>query len=258
MAARVVVTDGMEPAQMALCTAAGVALLPLGEAVVGLARAHSPLELLAEPSVMGLAEQALGQAAIAQTRAQRLAGAVRSPWNLAQFEFSPSRSGRAAKRLGSVWARLRHDPQWRPVRWGLLAVLLVQVVALNAVAHRHTAQLDAKRSAIDTLLSQTFPQVPVIVDAPVQMQREVQALARTRGVGAADGPDLARLLSAASEVLGGARPVSAVDYVAGELRLRVAGLLEADADNLAAALGDPAWTVRLQGDQLVLQARGAN
>ena len=29
-------------------------------------------------------------------------------------------------------------------------------------------------------------------------------------------------------------------------------------DNLAAALGDPAWTVRMQGDQLVLQVRGAN
>jgi hypothetical protein len=59
-------------------------------------------------------------------------------------------------------------------------------------------------------------------------------------------------------VLGADRPVSGVDYAAGELRLRANSLLESDADNLASALGNPGWTVRLQGDQLIVQARGAN
>lgn len=256
--ARVVVTEGMEPAQVALCTASGVRLLPLGDATVSLARLHSPLELVAEPAFMGLAEQAFGVEALAQTVAQRLLSAERSPWNLSQFELSPSRGGRAFKRLGSAWTTFRNGPQWRPVRWGLLALLVVQVAALNALAYRHNALLEQKRNAMQAIMAQTFPQVPLIVNAPVQMRREVEALERSRGTGSAGGGDLAGLLSTVASVLGRDKAVSALDYAAGELRLRATGVTDADAQSLASVLGAQGWTARLQGEQLLIQSKEAN
>jgi len=256
--ARVVVTEGMEPAQVALCTAVGVRLLPLGEAAVALAQVHSPLELVAEPAVMGLAEQAFGTMSLAQTLAQRLQDAERSPWNLSQFDLSPSRGGRAFKRLGNAWTSFSNSPQWRPVRWGLLALLVVQVVALNALAYRHNALLEQKRSAIQAILAQTFPRVPLIVNAPVQMRREVEAMERARGLGSVDSGDLAGLLSAVASVLGSGKPVSAVDYSPGELRVRATGVTDADARSLASVLGAQGWTARLQGEQLLMQAKRVN
>jgi len=83
----------------------GVTVLPLGDAAARLAEPHRPVELLAEPSVMGLAEPCFGVPAAAQTPVQRWVAAARSPWNLAQFEFKPSRSGRVSRRIAAAWLR---------------------------------------------------------------------------------------------------------------------------------------------------------
>jgi general secretion pathway protein L len=121
------------------------------------------------------------------------------------------------------------------------------------VAYKHNALLAEKRSAIQSVLVQTFPNVTVIVDAPLQMQREVDALARARGT---EGADLARLLTAVSGVLGRDKPILAVDYAAGALRLRASGVSGNDAATLASVLGAQGWTAELQGDQLIVQAKG--
>jgi general secretion pathway protein L len=252
--ARVTVTDAVAPAQAALCTAAGVALLPLGDAVARLAEPHRPLELLAEPAVMGLAEQCFGAPATAQTSVQRWVAAARSPWNLAQFEFKPSQGGRASRRIAALGSELRHAAQWRPLRYGVLALLLLQVVALNALAYKQNAQLEAQRAAVRSILLETFPNVPVVIDAPLQMQREVAALARARGQ---EGADLARLLTAVGAVLGSDKPVTALDFSGGALRVRASDLSDQDAADVTAALGGQGWTAKLQADQLVLSQQGA-
>lgn len=250
------VSAAMQPAQLALCTSSGVSVLPLGEPAVELVRAHTQsLEVLAEPSVMGAAEAALGAPVQAQTLHQSMVRAAGSVRNLAQLEFSPSRSGRARKRMGSAWQTVWHAPQWRPVRWGLVALLVSQIVAINAAAYRQQALLAQKRVGIDSVLSQTFPQVPLIVNAPVQMQRELSALAQSRG---ASDTDMARLLSAVAQALGNGKTLTAVDMSAAELRVKAAALSEADAVALSAALNAPGWQARLQGDQLVLQRKEAN
>ncbi|WP_395667874.1 type II secretion system protein GspL [Rhodoferax sp.] len=252
--ARVTVTDALAPAQAALCTAAGVSLLPLGDAVARLAQPHHPLELLAEPSVMGLAEQCFGVPAVAQTSAQRWIAAARSPWNLAQLEFKPSQSGRLSRRMAAAWSELLHAKHWQPLRYGLLALLLLQMVALNALAYKQEAQLEAQRAAVRSVLLETFPNVPVVIDAPLQMQREVAALARARGQ---EGADLARLLTAVGTVLGVNKPVTTLDFSAGALRVRASQLSDQDAADLTAVLGGQGWTAKLQGDQLVLSQQGA-
>lgn len=253
-AARVSVTNAAAPAQVIVCTAAGVTVLPLGDAAARLAEPHRPLELLAEPSVMGLAEQCFGAPATAQTPAQRWVAAARSPWNLAQFEFKPSQSGRMSRRFAAAWSALRHAAPWRPVRYGVLALLLLQVVALNALAYKQASQLDVQRAAVRAILLETFPTVPVVIDAPLQMQREVAQLARQRGQ---EGADLARLLTAVGAVLGADKAVTALDFSGGALRVRANQLSDQDAADVEAALGGQGWTARLQGDQLVLSQQGS-
>jgi general secretion pathway protein L len=247
-----VVTAAAEPAQLVLCTSAGVTVLPLGDAAVSLARSQVALEVFAEPAVMGLAEAALAVPVRAQNLHQSMVRAAQSGRNLAQLEFSPSKRGRAMKRLGGAWQTMLHAPQWRPVRWGLVALLVSQVVALNAAAYRQQALIAQKRAGIEAVLQQTFPNIPVIVDAPVQMQREVSALAQSRG---ASDADVARLLTAVAAASGNIKALTAIDLSGGDLRLKANGLSEADVSGVSAALGVQGWQARLQGDQWVLQRK---
>ena len=248
------VNAAAQPAQLALCTSTGVTVLPLGDAAVSLAKSQAALEVLAEPAVMGMAETALGVPVRAHNLHQSLVRAAQSGRNLAQLEFSPSKSGRAMKRFGGAWQTLLHAPQWRPVRWGLVALLVSQVVALNAAAYRQQTLMAQKRAGIEAVLKQTFPNIPVIVDAPVQMQREVSALAQSRG---ASDADVARLLTAVAASTGNTKALTAIDLSGGDLRLKANGLSEADASGVSAALGAQGWQARLQGDQLVLQRKEA-
>jgi general secretion pathway protein L len=243
-----------ERTQVALCTASGVMLVPFGATAVSLIQSHGEVEMWAQPAVMGEVEAAFGVPMQAQSLQQAMLRAAQSTRNLAQLEFSPSKRGRAMKRIGGAWQTLLHAPQWRPVRWGLLALLVSQVVALNAAAYRQQSLLAQKRGSIEAVLRQTFPNIPVIVDAPVQMQREVGALAQSRG--AAD-VDVARLLTAAGSALGNAKALSAVDLSASELRLKANGLSDTDAAAVTTAIGAQGWQARLQGDQLVLQRKEA-
>ena len=245
-------TAAAQRTELALCTASGVTLLPLGASAVSLIQSLGETEMWAEPAVMGEVETALGVPVRAQTLQQALLRAAQSTRNLAQLEFSPSKRGRVVKRIGGAWQVVRYAPQWRPVRWGLLALLVSQIVALNAAAYRQQSLLAQKRAGIEAVLRQTFPNVPVIVDAPVQMQREVGALAQSRG--AAD-VDVARLLTGTGTALGNGKALTAVDLSASELRLKANGLSDADAVAVTAAIGAQGWLARLQGDQLVLQRK---
>jgi general secretion pathway protein L len=105
------------------------------------------------------------------------------------------------------------------------------------------------------VLRETFPNVPVVVDAPVQMQREVGALAQSRGAADVDVP---RLLTAVSAAGGNTKVFTSLDLNASELRLKSGSLSDADAGALTSAIGAQGWQVRIQGDQLVLQRKETN
>jgi general secretion pathway protein L len=133
-------------------------------------------------------------------------------------------------------------------------LLVSQVAALNAAAYRQQTLMAQKRAGIEAVLKQTFPNIPVIVDAPVQMQREVSALAQSRG---ASDANVARLLTAVAASTGNTKALTAIDLSVGDLRLKANGLSEADASGVSAALGAQGWQARVQGDQLVLQRKEA-
>ncbi len=248
------VSADMEPAQLLLCSAQGVSLLPLLPATAGLAQAETGLEVFAEPAVMALAQSSFGNQVTLQTRAQRLLNAAQSPWNLAQLELSASPGNRLQKRVLGALQQVLHAPAWRPLRWGLLALVLVQLVAVNALAWQQRRALQAQRDTIQAVLQQSFPEVRLVIDAPLQMQRAVDDLARARGQGS--DTDVARVLSTIAAQAPQGLALSALDVSDQQLRLRFSGLDAAAEQPLLGALAARGLRAQLQ-DGLLLVTREA-
>ena len=233
----------------------GVSTLPLGEAAVALARGHASLLLQAEPDAMAAAELAFGQPVQVLTRTASLLQAAQSPRNLAQGDLSASPTDRLRKSL-LAWGRtVWHAPRWRPVRWGLLAVAVLQVVALNALAWKEKSAVDAQRAALRSVLLQTFPQVPLVVDAPVQMQREVALLARSRG--AAGGLDWSAALAAAGTAQPDGNAVSRMDLAGDTLHLQFSGTGALNMPLLNAALAPLGLAATQDGADVRIQRKVA-
>lgn len=241
--------------------AGGVQCLPQGAEALGFLRAaeagadgvQDAFELLAEPAVAELAERWLQRPVTIRSAAQRALLASRSSWDLAQGELARSGRARTARRIGSLWRDLLHAPQWRPARWGVLLLLLANLIGLNAYAWRERSQLEQRQALIREVLTQTFPQVKVVVDAPVQMAREVALL--RQATGASSPRDLEPMLAALGAVIEPAGVPEALEYAAGSLRLRG---LRWDASQLGAAnerLGAMGYQARTEGEQLVVALR---
>jgi general secretion pathway protein L len=81
---------------------------------------------------------------------------------------------------------------------------------------RNARALAAKREAARGILTETFPNVRVVVDAPVQMEREVAALRQQTG--GLSRRDLDALLGALATAVPAGRAATALDYNGSELR----------------------------------------
>ncbi|MFZ3129308.1 MAG: type II secretion system protein GspL, partial [Rhodoferax sp.] len=252
------VTGSPDAAQLVWTDEQGVHALPvaadqpLPRQVPDTLRTHATLH--AEPAVAQRAEQLLHREANVVPLAQRLLDAAQTDWNLAQFDLARQNPwlARVAAAAASFW----NTPAWRPARWALVALAVVQVLGLNAFAWRAQTQLEQQRSAIRNTLLATFPQVTVVVDAPLQMAREVAALRQASGM--ASPRDLETLLGALGTVgqptLGTLAPTT-VEFVAGELRLSGLHANPAQADALDEALQTQGIGSHLDGATLVLQTR---
>jgi len=229
----------------------GVTVLPLASQSLPLLPAlPGDVPCVAEPAVAAIAEQVLQRPPGLQQASQRWLQAAQSPWDLAQFEFSSSGRARAMKKLGTAWADLLSAPQWRPARWGAALLVALNLLGLNAWAWRERSALEDKREAVRRTLIQTFPQVKVVVDAPVQMEREVAALRQLTG--ATSGRDLEAMLGALSSVSPPQRPVGAVDFANGELRAKGLAYSADEARTVTGALKSQGFSAVLQGETLVI------
>ena len=85
------------------------------------------------------------------------------------------------------------------MRLGLAALLVLQVVGLNAMAWREQHALDQQKTQLSQILSSAFPSVRLIIDAPLQMQREVDTL--QQNAGRVTSTDFEPLLAAAASAL---------------------------------------------------------
>lgn len=251
-----VVITGLGPDQ-------GVAVLPLSPSALALASAgQPPSEALggaddvpvvhSEPAVAALAERTLGQRVTLHTASQRALDAARGPWDLAQFDLASSGRTRALRQLGSAANALLRAPQWRAARWGAALLVVAHLVGLNAWAWQERQALAAKQAAVRNALTQTFPKVQVVVDAPVQMERELVQL--RQAAGSVSTRDLEPLMAAAGGALPEGRLPSGIEYTPGELRLRGVALSPDEEAAMGARLQPAGFSARLNEGSVLLRA----
>ena len=211
-----------------------------------------PLLIFAEPALAARAEQFAQGKVNLITRPQRWLDSARSTWDIAQFDLARTARSRAIKKMSGAFGSLLGSPQWRPARWAGLALVVVNVLGLNVWAWRQSADLAATRVAIQNTLMQTFPSVKVVVDAPLQLQREVAGLRQASG--AVSSSDLEAMLAALGAATQPGMRVSSIDFAAGELRVK--GLTDGpqQADNLPAELRAKGYSVVLEGGTYVVKA----
>lgn len=199
------------------CTTEGVVCLPLGAPAEHQLRAwcegRRPETVHAEPVWARMAESIWGQAPTLRPTGAHLHKAADSRWNLAQFDLASRHTPRAKllRHAAQAW----NAPAWRPVRWGLLGLLAVQLLGLQAWAWKEQRQLQALRDEVQAVFTRSFPQTTVVIDPVLQMEREVQALARASG--RSSRSDLAPMLAAWAGMQAGT--ASALDFKPGELTL---------------------------------------
>ncbi len=193
----------------------------------------------AEPAVAAPAERWLGASVRVQTEAERALQAVRSLWNLRQFDLAPRRRGTRA--LRNVLRQLR-SPAWRPVRLGLATLLLLQLVGLNAWAWHQRQTLAQLRLSQEQLLRGTFPNVRAVLDAPLQMKRETDVL--RAAAGHAGDNDLEALLGAAASAWPeGQGPAQTLRFEPGRLTLAAPGWSEQELSQFRERLRPGGWAV---------------
>lgn len=248
-----------QAAQLVLTGDDGVQVVPLpeplGESLSAWTRlADGPAPALApalwaEPAVADAVEQVLGRPAGLLPLAQRLRHALESQWNLAQFDLSASASKRLRQRALRGWNHWRQAPAWRPMRWGLAALLLLQLVAVQTWIWRQSAQ--PQQEEMKAILRSSFPQVTLVIDPLLQMQREVEQLRRASGTASAG--DLAVMLSVLAE--GNAPPPRRLDYSAGQLQLNDWPLEPARAAQLQSSLALRGYQLQANGAQWLMKVK---
>lgn len=252
-----------EEAHLVLCGHGpdqGVAVLPLSSAALGLIGPATgptdtdapPLPLHAEPAVAALAERTLGRPAALHTASQRALDAARGAWDLAQFDLASTGRTRALRKAGSAASAFLYAPQWRAARWGVGLLAAAHLVGLNAWAWQERDALAAKQAGVRNALTQTFPKVQVVVDAPVQMERELAVL--RQAAGSVSPRDLEPLLAAAGAALPEGQLPNALEYTAGELRLRGITLTDEEHTAMVTRLQTAGYGARMDDGSLSLRA----
>jgi general secretion pathway protein L len=246
--------DPVQPMWIAR-SAQGVLVLPLtATSIAWLPALPDDALCLAEPAVAAQAEALLQRPVVLQPAAERWLQAAQSDWNLAQFEFARSGRARALRRLATACAAWWRSPAWRPTRWGLGLLVAVNLIGLQVGAWRERAVLEAQGVAIRAVLTQTFPHVKSVIDAPAQMAREMATLRQTTATLAVS--DLETQLGALARVAPD-RTAQALDYTRETLRVRGLGWTAADLRRTQAALQAQGLAAALDGETLVLRAEGA-
>ena len=255
-----------EEAHLVLCghgVEQAVAVLPLSSMALGLIGpaatsadtddAAPPVR--AEPAVAALAERTLGRPVVLHTASQRALDAARGDWDLAQFDLASTGRTRALRQAGSAASAFLYAPQWRAARWGAGLLAAAHLVGLNAWAWQERAALAAKQAGVRNALTQTFPKVQVVVDAPVQMERELAAL--RQAAGSVSPRDLEPLLAAAGAALPAGQLPNALEYSTGELRLRGVTLTGEEQTAVVTRLQAAGYSARLDDGSLLLRAEVA-
>lgn len=218
--------------------------------------AQQPLpSVFAEPEVAARAEALFQSPVEVLPQAERLLASSQGGWELAQFDLALRGGGRLARRWAQGWQQFSHAPVWRPLRWGVGLLLLTNLVGINAWAWQQQRELRAREAQVKTVFTQAFPRVRTVVDAPLQMARELQLL--RQGSGAVAAGDLELMLGALGAALPADQTPTALEYAGGELRAEGLKLEAAAFTELGARLQGAGLEARQDGGRLSLRVATA-
>jgi general secretion pathway protein L len=259
----VCVTGSLEDAWLTRAASDGVLTVPLRNHSIGTADATQALladypadaPVWAEPAVSALAEQSLARQVQLRQNTAGMLQSAQSLWELAQFEQRLSGDGEGVKRLRRAWQAFWQTPAWKPARWGLVALLLANVAGLNAWAWQQQSALTAKRAQLGKMLTQTFPSVQVVVDAPLQMGKEMAIL--RQATGAISAQNFEAILSSFSTVAGVNITPSAIEFAANTINFKGLKLPEAELANAKTKLKTLGYTLSVDGETTRIKAEGA-
>ena len=240
-----------EHAQLMLTGVDGVTLLPLSVATVALIAWPEEAGVLAEPAVAALAEHFFNRSATLQPAPERWLAAAQSGWDMAQFDLLYNRSTRTRKHLSALVSSFFRAPRWRAARWATVALVVVNLAGLQAWAWKERSALAAQRAAIQGTLIATFPDVRVVVDAPVQMARALADLQRRNGT--ASTADMETMLAQFQAAAPDTPVPAAIEYVAGELRLKGLDPAAPALTGVSSRLQPQGYSARLEADTLVMK-----
>ena len=209
-----------------------------------------------EPALARWAQTRLQTEPVLADAGTRWLQALASGWDLAQFDFALGRGARRLQAVRQGLGRLLQAPAWRPARWGLGLLIVSQLAGLNLWAWRAEADWAAQRQALGALVSQTFPSLTLVIDAPRQMQREVERLAQATGQ---LGPrDFESLVQALDTAWPGPLPPAALRYDGQRLRLEGVQLAAAAEERLRQQLHTQGYRWQREGAIATLEPLAPN
>lgn len=245
---------GTREAPLLVCSDAnGVRCLPATTASLDLlANDTQPgWNLEAEPMLAHLAEDLLKLPITVQTTPQRILIAAQTDWDLAQFEFAV-RSPSMLQASIAVKDFL-YGTRYRGARWALTTAVAVQLIGLNAWAWQTKQQLADMRSSMGNVLKSTYPHIQVVIDAPLQMERELSA--QLQASGAPSSRDLETLLGAFVALAPTPQALSAIEFEANELKLHGVSLTAEQIQSLDMGLKARGLAAKVDGAALVIHQK---
>lgn len=176
--------------------------------------------------------------------------ALQQGWNLAQFDLRLTDQRSIGRRLLRAVQPLAKEPQWRAARWGLGALLLVQLIGLNGLAWHERRALREEQVEMQRLLTTTFPQVNVVLDAPLQMQRELERLRQAQGgLGSGDLESLLQTVASRDRT----PSIQRLEFSPGQAQWNGWAPAAEQRAELEADLRNRGWSVRVDGGQWQLR-----
>lgn len=203
----------------------------------------------AEPELASDVGHWLGREPTPLAKVDRLLQSARQGTNLLQFDLIPRSSG---SRRMMEWLSAFTGRQWRWVHIGLVAFILAHVMGLYLNAWNLNQQVTLKKTEIDALVRQTFPSIQVVLDAPVQMQKELDRLRNQQGL--AGSHDFETLLDAVTSVWPPSKPwAQSINYESGELRLVIVNWMPDEFEKFKESSLFKGWSIRMEKNTLIIK-----
>ena len=202
-------------------------------------------EISADPSLQASVSQWLGRPVQVLAEGGHWLRAAVSPWDL-------TRGLQMRKRMQRGRLAWWQAPRWRAAQRAAALLAGVNLLGLNAWAWVDQQQLQAGQARLTQVFSRSFPKVPVIIDAPLQMAAEVRRLEQASAIPSAT--DLDVMLGVLSRALPADRSPRSLDYGDAKLRLKGLSLTDAETAALSAELRARGYSLTPDAGTLLLQA----